>query len=488
MNVLILSNGAPNYHHFFNQLGVLLKNDGAKICIAVDSELSRDANDLDFLGFQVYEFSSYFRQHEIRHDLLERYNKYNLNAMLLSDFERAEVYGIWGDKKADYLTRLLSALICFYEDIFDSNNIDYVLYENVSNTFSHVAWAVATEHGKQYLGIGGSRIPGRFSISSNPLEDSRQNMFFNLIDNGDLDVPEEVMKWSESYIENIDNVVPDYMKINGLDKIEITKRYFNKDKFSVVKRVLKHARDDAYHSFQSGNPLLTYFNLFKRNVYRKLKTKRLTHYYDAVNPDIDNFLLYPMHFHPESSTSILSGTYLNEYEVIRNIAFNLPQGMILYVKDHISAWGYPSLDFYTKLKSLPNVRVLAPTENTKALIKKSSAIITLTSTVGYEALLLGKKVFLFGRVFYENHKDVVKITSPANLFDILQSNLDEVKFDKTYAIKFVVSCYLATYPGIMNLMLTDEAAAKKAEDIYCTVLKEIIFSKINANENTTLWL
>jgi len=64
----------------------------------------------------------------------------------------------------------------------------------------------------------------------------------------------------------------------------------------------------------------------------------------------EQFLLYPMHFHPESSTSILAGTYLDEYEVIRNIAFSLPEGVRLYVKDHISAWGYPALDFYRRIK------------------------------------------------------------------------------------------------------------------------------------------
>jgi len=120
----------------------------------------------------------------------------------------------------------------------------------------------------------------------------------------------------------------------------------------------------------------------------------------------EQFLLYPMHFHPESSTSILAGTYLDEYEVIRNIAFSLPEGVRLYVKDHISAWGYPALDFYRRIKRLPNVRLLGPNEPTKQLIKASAGVITLTSTVGYEALLLKTRVFLFGQVFYSHIKHV----------------------------------------------------------------------------------
>jgi len=488
MNVLILSNGAPNYHYFFNHLAKLLSKDGLGVSFAVDSELSKDANGLSGLGKKIYEFSSFFRNHDTNPALLDKYNKYNLNAMLLSDFERAEVYNIWGVKDKGYLAKLLSALLSFYEMIIDVECVDYILYENVSNTFSHVAWAVAQEHNKQYLGIGGSRIPGRFSISSDPLNDERSKIFFKLIRDKEIIVPEEVKAWANDYLDNIDTVVPDYMKINGLDKVNITKRYINKNKFQVIRRVLSHLRDDAYYSYQSGNPVKTYSNLFFRNLKRKFKTLKLKNYYDNIHSAEDEFLLYPMHFHPESSTSILAGTYLNEYEVIRNIAFNLPQGTKLYVKDHVSAWGYPSLEFYNNLKKLPNVYVLGPNENTKSLIKKSEGVITLTSTVGYEALLLGKKVYLFGKVFYEDHVNVVKIVSPANLFNIFMTTSRNEGFDREYTLDFIAACYLATYPGSLNLMLTGEAAMRKAEEIYNQVLKKIIFSNINPVNNEIIWL
>lgn len=488
MNVLILSNGAPNYHHFFNHLGRLLQQDGAVVSFAVDSELSKDNNNLEASKCKVFEFSSYFREHELNSALLLKYNKYNLNAMLLSDFERAEIYKVWGAKDKNYLSRLLSALISFYEFIFQETRTNYVLYENVSNTFSHVAWAVAKENNVQYIGVGGSRIPGRFSLSSDPLNDNRPKKLFSLIRNKSIIVPEEVSQWAVDYLNNIETVVPDYMKINGLDKVNISKRYLKKEKYETIRRVFSHINDDEYHSFQSGNPVKTYLNLFIRNVKRKIKTLKLRDYYDRSNAQEDNFLLYPMHFHPESSTSILSGTYLNEYEVIKNIAFNLPQGCRLYVKDHISAWGYPSLKFYNDLKKLPGVNILGPNENTKELIKHSAGVITLTSTVGYEALLLGKKVFLFGRVFYEDHKNVVKIGSPHKLFDILNAAPVNEPIDKEYALDFVAACYLATYPGSLNLMLSGQAAMAKAEEIYNRVLKQILFSDIDAVDNENIWL
>ena len=190
-----------------------------------------------------------------------------------------------------------------------------------------------------------------------------------------------------------------------------------------------------------------------------------------------------MHFHPESSTSILAGTYLDEYEVIRNIAFNLPEGVRLYVKDHISAWGYPSLDFYRRVSRLPNLRLLGPNEPTKLLIKASAGVITLTSTVGYEALILKTRVYLYGRVFYEFHKGVIRVENPAKLYDLLSANMNQpIDWDDDYNNDFVCAYYQSTLSGPLNLMLDSHAAVLEAQRIYA----EIARSDFNAKSNSDI--
>lgn len=473
-SVLVLTNNAPNYFHFFNHIARLLEQDGASVCVAVDSEFSRDITGVDSLGFPIYEFSSYFKDHELDELILSKYKSFNLNSTLLSDFERAQVYGIWGGKDKDYFDRLKSALLSFFEKIISERNIQYVLYENVSNTFSHLAWTVCQQNNLKYIGVGGSRLPGRFSISSDPLNDNAAYEIFEKIHAGSMKIPEGVLTWCDDYLNNIEHVVPDYMKINGLDNTGLLRKYFKMETLYKVKKTARFVFNDSYYSFQTGNPFFTYLCLFKRNVYRKIKLQFLKNYYDEV-VEGEDYLLYPMHFHPESSTSILSGSYLDEYEVIRNIAFNLPEGVKLYVKDHISAWGYPSIEFYRKLKKLPNVRVLHPNAPTKVLIKKSLAVITLTSTVGYEALLLGKKVFLFGRVFYGFHKNVVKVTSPVEIFNVFLSHLnDDTIVEREYSLQFLASYYLSTYQGSLNLMLKDGLAKEKASELYGSVIKGLI--------------
>ncbi len=468
MNILLLSNGAPNYHHTFKALVTLFESEGAQITVAVDSTFSRTENKLDELkSASIHTFDTYFKSHTTDRTILKRYEEFNLNAALLSDFERAQAYGIWGMKTSvDYFDRLKSALLSFFEMIFDMHQVDTVFYENVSNSFAHFALFVTQRKKKTYIGLTGSRLPDRFSLSSDPFQDDATERAFNLIRKGDLVPDPAVRRWARDYLSRIDTIVPDYMKINGQDQLVLLKRYLRRDRIPKLISLIRHLGDSRTDAFQIGNPLVTYLALFRRNLNRRFRSSRVRKFYQSQMAG-ERFLLYPLHFHPESSTSILAGTYLDEYEVIRNIAFNLPEGLRLYVKDHSSAWAYPTLKFYQRLNALPNVRILPPEAPTKNLIRDSEAVITLTSTVGYEALLLQKRVFLYGEVFYAFHEGVSRVANPAHLHGLLREQLAKpVDWDGSYNEDFVCAYFLSTLAGKLNLMTKAEDAPTNAKRIF----------------------
>ncbi|MDD2367412.1 MAG: hypothetical protein PHN84_14765 [Desulfuromonadaceae bacterium] len=477
MNILLLSNSAPNYYNYFNALCRLFKADGSKIFVAADCEYSVVENDLKSLNSPIHIFSDFFSTHEYDAAILERYKHYNLNNALLSDFERAQVYKIGKIKSSDYYERLKCALLDFFELIITKNNISHILYENISNTFAYYAYIVSQEKGAKYCGLMMSRLPGRFCILSAPqAEHIDITHTISRIESGDIVVDESIKKIANEYLDNIETFVPDYMRFNNLENVSIISKYAKIEKFKKIITSFKYLNKDHTFSFQLGNPFLMSWSMFKRTVARKFKTIKVKKKYSE--PDLQaTFILYPLHFHPESSTSVLSGTYLDEYEVIRNIAFNLPQGVQLYVKDHKSAWGYPRLDFYKKIIRLPNVRLLAPTAPTKKLIKACQAVITLTSTVGYEALLMGKRVFLYGSVFYQQHPGVVRVENPSKLFDLFMCHLNRpCGWDRKFNKRFVSAYYLCTYAGVLNLMSDAKAAERLASDTYPQV-KNFIMTK-----------
>lgn len=467
MCVLLLSNGAPGYHNFFNALLAEYTADGRKSVIAVDNPYSRDMNGLDALECPVYDFSSFFRAGQYdKEDMLQAYEKTNLNTALLSDFERSQVYGIPLARKSDFYTQLICALLAFFEDIFDRHNVNEVIYEGVSNSFAHFAYFVAIRKGAKYRGLISSRLPGRYAITSDPCEESGPIMeMLSDLRSGCFRPSDTVVRWCQEYLSRIESTTPDYMRFNKLDQTGIFSRYLTLSKFEKLKRAIRHSCNDHEMAFQLGNPLRYSFSMVRRNLLRRWRLKKVLALYGQASPS-DVFYLYPLHFHPEASTSILAGTYLDEYEVVRNIAFNLPVGRKLYVKDHVSAYGFQSLDFYQRLKQLPNVVLLGPNEPTKELIKASKGVVTLTSTVGYEALLLNKRVFLYGRVFYERHKNVVRISDPTRLFETFISYSDDPEADEQYTLDFLVAYYSVTRPGTLNLMAPKEEAETLAHAIY----------------------
>lgn len=472
MKILILSNSAPDYFHFFNRLAENLSDDGHEVEVAVDSPYTRDTNRVDTLGLPVHEFAAFWKDfNEDPATVLADYADLPLNATLHADFERAEVLGFDKGRGQAYYQSLQAALLRFFERIMTGSQIDLVVYENVSNTFAYIAWLMSRRVEAGYCGLIASRLPGRFSVVDDPLSESDlYEPILDAIRSGERDVPDEVKVWSASYLDKLENIVPDYMKFNKLDRLNLVHLYAKRSKFDRLKLAWRHRNDCHELAFQVGNPLKLTWRMFYRSLRRRLRANACrTFYAQPVNGE--RFLLYPLHFHPESSTSVNARIYLDEYNVIRNIAFSLPAGTMLYVKDHISAFAHPKLEFYRRVAALPNVRLLKPEEPTKQLIRESLGVITLTSTMGYEALLLNRRVFLFGSVFYEFHPNVVLIENPARLFELFRRHLDApLPVGPEFQADFVSAYYLGTYAGTLNFLMGEEKVRDLADVLYPQLL------------------
>ena len=63
---------------------------------------------------------------------------------------------------------------------------------------------------------------------------------------------------------------------------------------------------------------------------------------------------------------------------------------------------------YKDIRSLWNVVLVGPKENSLNIIKKSKCIITITSTVGLQALLLKIPVITLARVSYDASPSIIR--------------------------------------------------------------------------------
>lgn len=441
MNFLILINAAPNYKYFYYKLGLELVQRGHEVYYAIDSHRSKYLEPISELdnSENSFFFDSYFaKKFDKNLSVSHSTNQGYWGDYFYSDYDRFLTHDFNLDKDKNYWLNVKVNLDSFFEEILKEKSIDYIIYENISNSFAYAAYTQIRKIGKNYIGLMGARLPNRFEIQHSIIDRE-----LNILDKlrQDPPLPEE-LQWFENYKKGIIAVQPDYMKQNGLDNIAIS-RLLKFNKFIKAWRLLTIGfKYNYYYDYQFGNPFIAPFKAIRVNIKRYINTKKSQKFYIKNDELIkfslkEKFYIYPIHFHPESSTSVLAPEYTCEYTNIINIANNLPFGTFLYVKDHKSAKGVQDYSFYKKISALPNVRLINYDINIKELIQKSQGVITINSTAGYEALLLDKPVYLLGRVFYENFKNVYKI----NFKDIRNLKLSKNESNIIDFIAYNRYCY-----------------------------------------------
>jgi len=137
------------------------------------------------------------------------------------------------------------------------------------------------------------------------------------------------------------------------------------------------------------------------------------------------FIYFPLHLQPERSTLYATPFYVNQIEVITNIAKSLPVKYKLYVKEHPTQVlnGWRSISFYNKILNLPNVELLHPSLSNDELIRHCSLVITIAGSSGLEAAFYGKPSVVFGDVIYSDLPSVQKVQNIEELPQIIKESL-----------------------------------------------------------------
>jgi hypothetical protein len=167
----------------------------------------------------------------------------------------------------------------------------------------------------------------------------------------------------------------------------------------------------------------------------------------ASLPDT-KYIYYPLHVDPETATLLYGPFYVNQIAVIQYIAKSIPVDTLLVVKEHPYIYGHRAQSFYDAIKMLPNVALLHTLEDNMRIIAGAEAIVTITGTAGFEAILHGKPVFLLGDVFYKDFELVRNVDNIKNLAYELRNGLTPFQKDNDTLIRFALAYLKSTYPGV----------------------------------------
>ncbi len=456
MRILVLINGAPSHRPFYSRVGQELARRGHSVAYALDSKYT------DYIYYDVplsdpvFYLSEYFQKHRGTVTVPKALEDRNLWLAMFPDFDRFTHSAVAWRKEPGYYRDLVAAMTSFFWELFEQHGFERVVYEGVSNAFSYVAYLVAEAVGSTYVGFAPSRLPGRLDVTTTQYAiDPRLPSVYRDLRARRQTAPPAAVAAARDYLARFSNKPPDYIVAHDKIRSNPVERYFKREPISRVMRSLEYQLlepDDFKHAFQLPDLKQVFVRQLVWEAARSLRLRHLQKRY-YQEPDLTKrYYIYPMHLHPESSTSVNSPYYVDELSMIRNVATSLPFGASLYVKDHrhVSAGRQP-LAFYESVRNIPNAVLVDPNFDAKTLVRHSLGVIACTSTMGYEAIVLRKPTFVFGRTFYDFHPLCVQLRSFDDAFDAF-SKAPTMSTTPEDIEDFVSAYYMCSYPGAYNIL------------------------------------
>lgn len=149
--------------------------------------------------------------------------------------------------------------------------------------------------------------------------------------------------------------------------------------------------------------------------------------------------LYPMHFEPEVAIQFFGSSYLNQIELIRNIAINLPVGAELLIREHPRSFGFRSDGYYRALAEIPRVKLLHPSVSIIEAIQRTDGVFSISGSTALEAAIKGKPAWVFGRPYFADfdQRQICRVTDMNRLDQTIVSHLADYTYDREVIEQFI---------------------------------------------------
>ena len=216
------------------------------------------------------------------------------------------------------------------------------------------------------------------------------------------DLSEDLRAYFELHLDEINDATPCYLK-QARRKNSLVNRTILK-----LKILFKSLRDFTFFK--------KVFLYFKKLIISNTQKE----YRQFSNLSLDfskKFIYVPLSYQPECSTSPQGGAFVNQILMIKILSASLPQDWLIYVKEHPAQWmafglnytDYRYPGYYRQIARIKNVYLVPVETNTYDLIKQSQAVVTITGTAGWEAVLRRKPALIFGYPWYKDCPGVWQI-------------------------------------------------------------------------------
>ena len=469
MKWLFLINNAAFLSEFLGKVSQQLIEEGNECTIAMNSKLAE------------YERSKFFPKNAriiSKVDwCIENYNENRKNFGDLSwrelfvIYERSPFYKFSYEKSLEVVNQLYQ----FFYYIFEKEKPDFVIGEPPAGLFGQVGYYFCKKNKVVFLGILESRFPGRTDVYDLEWTCSKYEKTFKELNKENLSQKE--IEFAKNFIDELISHKVLYsscylckIKFNSIDFI---KHYFKRAKESGATLLKYFINRDKFKNYDYESEAVSRHNIKApfRTIRRNFRISFQEGVFERKNPK-DKYLFFPLQYEPEASTLVLATYYSDQLATIKNTAFTLPFPYKLYLKEHPGSIGTRLDTFYQKLKKIPNVVLLSADEPTPEIIAKAKGVITMTSTVGMEAALSGKPVYVLGNVFYSYHPLCKKVANFEDLKEKISEDLkgkpDISNLEETN-LRFIISYFRNSICA--NMFLAKEKEDTNDYKLICRELK-----------------
>lgn len=391
----------------------------------------------------------FFNNKEPDYEYLNEFEKkYHINLSTVSYSERAfhPEFNKFHKFTNNEILNLIERECKLYEQIIDEIQPDIFLANVITRHNNYLLYLLCKSKNIDVLTLESAKFGNRFTISNE----------INKIDNPSLFSSINLSKTRNQ--EELLHFLKQFKPYKGLES-KISKKIPRLEKTKAAFNLFTSRKNPQYSKFYTrsksslllkGSSLIS--SIHKKNIENFINKE--FEYEIGTKP----FIYFSLTSEPERDLLICAPFFTNQISLITNIAKSIPVGYYLYVKDHpvMEKIGWRTKDFYKQIMNLPNVKLFHPSIPNDELIRKSSLVITVAGTAGFEAAFYKIPSIVFIDADFSVLSSVFTLKNidnlPNTISKALTTKVDILELDKyvTYVTEHSFEFNRAEYTSDFN--------------------------------------
>lgn len=356
--------------------------------------------------------------------------------------------------------RYFIMLVKKWSFIIDHYKPDIVISAvNPHRVFDYVLYLLCKYKNVKYVSFQWSMVAGRiFPLSNfddrNSMDQAIDAIYSTQKGTTVEQLPEDIRSNYLKVTSDYSNARPSYMAAHDKDDVKnrnilfLLKRFMRNHTVFGPDSIFKGQSRTIYKSSNCSleNSKFSIFDWYKKRKETFKYNKYLSEYYNSLTSSIslsEKFIIFFLHYQPEETTSPNGGMFANQFLCIETLLRNTPSDVLIYVKEHPNQFmshmqGHTKRirEFYDDLSSNPRVRLVPLDIDSFSLMTKAIAVSTVTGTVGWEAAARKKPVIIFGSIWYERMKGVLRVFDDKTASSIPQF-IQEYKYNEQDIVDYL---------------------------------------------------